>query len=110
MLSVYDAASGAKIAGPVDRAQFGATAWSDDSKTIYFIRLQQLAKGEDPVDFGVEVLQNGRTFATAVVTASQAGRTCALITPDQALARRICAKLSRWDIAVNKSGRSRLPK
>src|SRR5215469_2133422 len=30
-VSVYDAASGKKIAGPVDRAQFGATAWSQDS-------------------------------------------------------------------------------
>src|SRR5262249_54497468 len=35
-LTVYDAASGAKIAGPLDRAQFGATSWSEDSKTIYF--------------------------------------------------------------------------
>jgi ATP-dependent helicase/nuclease subunit B len=31
------------------------------------------------------------------------GKTCALITPDQALARRICAKLSRWDISVDSS-------
>src|SRR5258706_10771646 len=48
-LWVYDAATGARIAGPVDRAQFGATAWSSDSKTIYFIRLKQLAKGEPQV-------------------------------------------------------------
>jgi len=50
VLTVYDAASGAKIAGPVDRAQFGATAWSDDSKTLYFIRLKQLAPGEAEID------------------------------------------------------------
>ncbi len=50
VLTVYDAASGAKIAGPVDRAQFGATAWSDDSKTLYFIRLKELAKGEAEID------------------------------------------------------------
>jgi prolyl oligopeptidase len=42
-ITVYDAASGAKIGGPVDRAQFGATAWSDDSKLLYFIRLQKSA-------------------------------------------------------------------
>ena len=36
-LYVYDAASGAQIAGPVDRAQFGATSWSLDSSTLYFI-------------------------------------------------------------------------
>ena len=41
-ITVYDAASGAKIGGPVDRAQFGATSWSDDSKLLYFIRLQKI--------------------------------------------------------------------
>ncbi|HEY1836529.1 MAG TPA: prolyl oligopeptidase family serine peptidase [Rhizomicrobium sp.] len=47
---VYDAATGKQIAGPVDRAQFGATAWSDDSKTLYFIRLKKLAPGENAID------------------------------------------------------------
>jgi prolyl oligopeptidase len=42
-ITVYNAASGAKMAGPVDRAQFGATSWSDDSKLLYFIRLQKTA-------------------------------------------------------------------
>jgi prolyl oligopeptidase len=46
-ISVYDAASGAKIAGPIDRAQFGATSWSLDSKSLYFIRLKEL-KLADP--------------------------------------------------------------
>ena len=49
-LSVYDAATGAEIAGPIDRAQFGATSWSNDSKTLYFIRLKQL----EPTDPGTE--------------------------------------------------------
>jgi prolyl oligopeptidase len=40
-ITVYDAASGAKIGGPIDRAQFGATSWSDDSKLLYLIRLQK---------------------------------------------------------------------
>ena len=34
-ITVYDAASGAKMGGPIDRAQFGATSWSDDSKLLY---------------------------------------------------------------------------
>jgi prolyl oligopeptidase len=38
-LTVYDAATGAAIAGPIDRAQFGATGWTDDSKILYFNRL-----------------------------------------------------------------------
>jgi prolyl oligopeptidase len=50
LLSVYDAVTGKRIAGPVDRAQFGATSWSDDSKVLYFIRLKKLAKGEPATD------------------------------------------------------------
>jgi prolyl oligopeptidase len=49
-LTVYDAANGAKIAGPIDRARFGATAWSDDSKMLYFVRLQKLAAGAPLTD------------------------------------------------------------
>lgn len=41
-ITAYDAASGAKIGGPIDRAQFGATSWSDDSKLLYFIRLRKV--------------------------------------------------------------------
>jgi prolyl oligopeptidase len=49
-ITVYDAAGGAEIAGPIDRAQFGATSWSDDSKLLYFIRLQKLAANAPPSD------------------------------------------------------------
>ncbi|HSC19203.1 MAG TPA: prolyl oligopeptidase family serine peptidase [Rhizomicrobium sp.] len=49
-LFVYDAATGKQIAGPIDRADFGTTTWSDDSRLLYFIRLKQLAPGEDPID------------------------------------------------------------
>jgi len=49
-ITVYDAASGAKIGGPIDRAQFGATSWSDDSKLLYFIRLQKTPANAPPTD------------------------------------------------------------
>lgn len=49
-ISVYDARSGRRIAGPIDRAQFGATAWSEDSQWLYFNRLQKLAPGEGGTD------------------------------------------------------------
>src|SRR5260370_30375424 len=48
VLTVYDAVSGTKIAGPIDRAQFGATAWSDDSQILYFIPLKKLAASDPP--------------------------------------------------------------
>ena len=39
-----------QIAGPLDRADFGAVAWSDDSIRLYFIRLKKLAPGEADID------------------------------------------------------------
>jgi prolyl oligopeptidase len=50
VLTVYDAVSGTKIAGPIDRAQFGATSWSDDSQILYFVRLKKLAPNDPPTD------------------------------------------------------------
>lgn len=53
-LTVYDAATGAVIAGPIDRAQFGVTSWSVDSNKLYFIRLKALK----PTDPGTEKYRN----------------------------------------------------
>ena len=67
----------ARIAGPIDRAQFGATAWSDDSKTLYFIRLKKLAatacahrqvQGCDRRFLGSEVRTRCRCWAPASAT------------------------------------------
>lgn len=49
-ITVYDAATGKAIAGPLDRARFGATAWSSDSKTVYFNRLAKLKPGAPGTD------------------------------------------------------------
>ena len=45
-ISVYDAATGKVIAGPIDRAQFGATSWSNNSNTVYFVRLKKLGPSD----------------------------------------------------------------
>jgi acyl-CoA thioesterase-2 len=37
-------------------------------------------RGSEQIDFRVEVVQNGRTFATAIVTASQQDKPCAIVT------------------------------
>jgi prolyl oligopeptidase len=47
-LYVYDAASGAQIAEPIDRVQIGATAWTDDGKRLYFNRLAQIGPDAPP--------------------------------------------------------------
>jgi prolyl oligopeptidase len=49
-MKVYDAATGKVVAGPLDRVRFGATAWSDDSKTVYFNRLRQMKPGDPETD------------------------------------------------------------
>jgi prolyl oligopeptidase len=40
-LYVYDAVTGAQIAGPIDRTDFGGLSWTDDGKTLFFLRLQK---------------------------------------------------------------------
>src|SRR5579862_456153 len=49
-LTVYDATTGAAIAGPIDRAEFGATGWTDDSKILYFNRLKKLSPTDAPTE------------------------------------------------------------
>lgn len=49
-MTVYDAATGKPVAGPIDRARFGASAWSADSKTVYFNRLAKLKPGAPETD------------------------------------------------------------
>jgi prolyl oligopeptidase len=49
-MTIYDAATGKAVAGPIDRVRFGATAWSNDSATVYFNRLQQMKPGAAETD------------------------------------------------------------
>lgn len=49
-MTVYDAASGKPVAAPVDRVRFGATAWSNDSRTVYYNRLAKLKPGAPGTD------------------------------------------------------------
>lgn len=44
-LYVYDATTGARVAGPVDRAQFGGPSWTRDGKGLFFTRAQALPAG-----------------------------------------------------------------
>lgn len=45
---VYDTQTGAQIAGPVDRTEFGIIAWSEDGKTIYLNRLAKMKPSDPP--------------------------------------------------------------
>ncbi len=58
-MTVYDAASGKAIAGPIDRVRFGATTWSNDSNTVYFNRLAKLKPGAP----GTDTYKNSTLYA-----------------------------------------------
>jgi prolyl oligopeptidase len=47
---VYDAATGALVAGPLDRARFGPAGWTNDSKQIFLLREKKMAPGEPETD------------------------------------------------------------
>jgi prolyl oligopeptidase len=47
-MSVFDVKTGAAIAGPLDRIQFGPPSWSDDGKLILTNRLAQLGPKDPP--------------------------------------------------------------
>ena len=49
-MTVYSAATGKAVAGPLDRVQDGATAWSNDSMTVYFNRLRHMKPGDQGTD------------------------------------------------------------
>ena len=49
-LSVIDVASGKTIAGPIDRARFGATGWTDDGKTLFMTLLADLPPNAPPTE------------------------------------------------------------
>lgn len=49
-LSVFDVATGHDIAGPIDRARFGVSAWSSDSRKLFFLRMKHLVAGEPQTD------------------------------------------------------------
>ena len=72
-LTVYDAATGAQIAGPIDRAQFGATSWSDDSKSALF-RPPEEAGAEGRADREVQG-RDRRCLGSEVRTGAVARRT-----------------------------------
>jgi prolyl oligopeptidase len=49
-ITVINAVDKARIAGPIDRAQYGASAWSDDGTTLYFVRMKPPVHGEAETD------------------------------------------------------------
>lgn len=91
---------------------------ADWVKQIGEIRKEGAALGVDPIAKGLEGLSvvSARTEDEAAQAAAllmrealeTPGRTCALITPDQALARRVSARLARWGVEVDSSAGSPL--
>ena len=84
--------------------------WRD---LIANLKAEGASEGLDPIAEGLKGLHvlsaRGEDEAAAMAallmreTLETPGKTCALITPDQALARRVSARLARWGIEVDTS-------
>ena len=108
----------------VNEALRPAEATDDWRREIATIRAAAAARGEacDPIAEGLQGLSlltvRAEEEAAAAIalmmreTLQTPGRTCALVTPDQALVRRVAARLARWGVVADSSAGaplSRLP-
>jgi prolyl oligopeptidase len=50
VLTVLDTATGATVAGPIERAQWAGPSWEDDGSALFFGRLQELRPSAAPSD------------------------------------------------------------
>jgi prolyl oligopeptidase len=83
-ISVLDAATGKRIAGPIDRADFGATSWTNDSKIVFFVRLKKLASGEAAINkYKDATIQAWDLKSEPVVVAGRGIGTGTSFTPDE---------------------------
>src|SRR5581483_1402299 len=64
VLHVVDVKSGAMLADAADRADFGAVSWSDDDRTVYYLRRQALNPGDPPVAKYLNVRTYGHVVGT----------------------------------------------
>ena len=97
----------------VNEALRPAEETADWLQVIADLRAEGRGEGVDPIAEGLAglTLVNARTedeAATAVAlllreSLETAGRTAALVTPDQGLARRVSAKLARWGVVPDSS-------
>ena len=114
----WDPAAEAQAAGRwrrrlINEALRPPKATADWLAQIEALRAEGKASGVDPIAAGLEGLSmvTARTEEEAATAAAlmlretleSPGKTCALITPDAALARRVSAKLTRWNITADSS-------
>jgi len=113
-----DQAKGRRRRRVVNEALRPAEATADWLRVIGDLREEGAGAGRDPIAEGLDGLSivTARTEEEAAATAAlllrealeTTDRTAALVTPDAALARRVCAKLARWGVRVDSSAGSPL--
>ncbi len=116
--SLADQAKGRRRRRVVNEALRPADATADWLRVIGDLRQEGAGAGRDPIAQGLEGLSTiaARTEEEAAAAAAVLLRetletpdqTAALITPDAALARRVCAKLARWGVRIDSSAGSPL--
>lgn len=50
VIHVIEIATGTEVDKPIDRAQFGEVNWRQDGRSFFYIRLQKLTEGMDPIE------------------------------------------------------------
>ncbi|MEQ7153887.1 double-strand break repair protein AddB [Brevundimonas aurifodinae] len=115
VVAVAEEASGQARARLLNEALRPADATADWRTEIARIRAETAARGQsaDPVALGLQGLsvvacraeeEAAQTIALLMrETLETPGRTCALVTPDLALGRRVAARLERWGIVADSS-------
>jgi len=113
-----DQAKGRRRRRVVNEALRPAEATADWLRVIGDLRQEGAGAVSDPIAQGLEGLslitartEEEATAAAAVLlreTLETPDLTAALITPDAALARRVCAKLARWGVRIDSSAGSPL--
>jgi len=97
----------------INEALRPAEATADWLKVIETLEAERTETGVDPFHMGLEGLSvvSARTEDEAATAAAllmrealeTPGKTCALVTPDQVLARRVSAHLARWGVEADSS-------
>jgi len=116
--SLAEKAKGRRRRRVVNEALRPAQATADWLRVIGDLREESAGAEPDPIAQGLEGLsvvaartEDEAAAAAAVLlreTLETPDRTAALITPDAALARRVCAKLARWGVRIDSSAGSPL--
>ncbi|MGH6870078.1 MAG: prolyl oligopeptidase family serine peptidase [Rhizomicrobium sp.] len=103
-LRVYDAQTGAAIAGPIDRAEFGLLAWNDAGTVLTLNRQQALAPGEAVTDKNTGSFVAAWDLKAAPVPIWGGGARGGPAIPSAEVPQIVMPSASPWAVAMSTNG------